>query len=195
MIPAILPAIVLALTATTAMAGPPTDTHRSRVRQLLLAKNGFPSAKLIMRTGPMAATNRAIAEIALQRNERPRMRLNAIRALEYFPTRRSEEVLMSLLYAKHQKPAFKKTCLRALARAFGVRMYFEILPFLRDENATTRAGAATALGEIEDGRVKGILANHLVHEQELMVRMAIEKAIEMIDERARRAARIRAGEL
>jgi len=178
------------LVAVTAWAGPPSDDHRSLVKTLLTSARGFPSQKVMLRTGKADATNRILAEMAVDRKSPPRMRLNAIRALEYFPTKRTEEVLMTLLYTKNQKGSFKATCLRALARAFGVRMYFEVQPFLRDPAARVRKGAALALGEIDDLRVKGMLRNHLVHETEINVRLAIEKALEMIDQRAERARRV-----
>ena len=71
-------------------------------------------------------------------------------------------------------------------------MYFEILPFLQDLRPRVRSGAAVALGEIDDDRVKGILTNHLVNESKIDVRMAIEEALQMVQKRkqAREAARL-----
>jgi len=158
---------------------------RQSLTEVLMNGRIFPPRHILLRIGPAEEINRILASVAIDRNERPQLRLNAIRAMEHFPTRRTEEVLMSLLYARNQMPAFKRTCLRALARGFGARMYFEVLPFLRDGNVRVREGAALAMGEIDDERIRGILANHLVHEQTLDVRIAIERAIRMVDERAR----------
>ena len=71
-------------------------------------------------------------------------------------------------------------------------MYFELLPFLQDLRPKVRSGAALAFGEIDDDRVKGILTNHLVNETAIDVRMAIENALKMIQEREqkREAARL-----
>ena len=90
---------------------------------------------------------------------------------------------MELIYTKHQKAAYINACLRTLARAFGVSMYFEVLPFLQDTKSSVRPGAAIALAEIDDSRVQGILMNHLTNEKEITVRVTIEKALEMVKKR------------
>ncbi len=182
----ILTIILLSPAATTeATAQTPSASHRAHVLQLLRARNGFPTQKSLLRTGRIANTNRILTELAESKPLSPYLRLNAIRALEYFPTRRTEEVLMVMLYAKYQTAVFKRTILRSLARSFGVKQYFEILPFLRDDNAAVRAGAAMALAEIDDGRVRSVLTNRLAREPDLNARIALERAIRLIDKRER----------
>lgn len=122
-------------------------------------------------------------ELAIDRQQPARLRLNAVRALEYFPTKRSEEVLMTLLYTRRQVPAFQRACMRSLARAFGVKMLYEIRPFLRDLDPRVRSGAAIALAEIDDGRIRNMLMNTLVSEEDITVRLAIEKGLAMIESR------------
>lgn len=186
-------AIVLSIAACLATISAPRgaaaqddDDQLSRVvTRLLMSRRAFPPRRVFMRAAPPAEVNRVLADIANNRHAEHRIRLNAMRALEYFPTRRTEEVLMTLLYVRHQQASIKRVALRALARAFGVRMYFEILPFLREKDPRVREGAALAMGEIDDERVKGILAGHIVHEQDIDVRLAIERAMEMIDRRMR----------
>lgn len=182
----LISSIILALAASVAAADPPAEEHCNSVRYLLQQRKVFPNAMHFVRTGPEAQTNRILAEIAIGRREDPRVRLNAMRAMEYFATRRSEEVLMTLLFTRNQRPAFKKVALRALARAFGVKMYFEILPFLRDSQTKVREGAALALGDIDDPRIVGVLGNHLVVEEEISVRLAIEEAIAVAEARNRK---------
>jgi HEAT repeat protein len=160
------------------------EMHRRAIIHLLDARTGFPTAKQLLRTGKLTVTNRIVSQIAENKREKPRYRLNAIRALEYFPTKRTRIVLMGLLYAKHQKAAYKRTCLKALARAFGPAMYLELLPFLQDADPRVRGGAALAIGEIDDVRGEGILSNHLGHEKELAVRIEIEKGIDQFKKRA-----------
>ena len=186
----------LCLILLTFLSAVPAVAQEDRgvIERLLVSKRGFPTAVQLHRVGNAPDVNRTLTEIAYERTESTQLRLNAIRALEYFPTRRTEEVLMTMLYAREQKASFKAIILRSLARTFGVNMYFEILPFMRDKSSRVRRGAAIAMGEIDDGRVRGILANHLVHEQEIDVRLAIEKAVGMIDVRERRKAQEEARE-
>lgn len=179
--------LLVAILAQAGEASAQSDEalHRNALLSLIHSANGFPTRKQLLRTGAVAETNRILAEIVGDKHVADYLRLNAIRALEYFPTKRSEEVMMSLLYERRVRTAYRKACMRSLARAFGVKMYFEILPFLRDESPVVREGAAMALAEIDDNRVQGILANHLANEPDLSVRIAIEQALKMVDTRDR----------
>lgn len=188
--PVVTTALVVALFAThsptEATAQMPTAHHRQHVLNLLRAKRGFPTRKALLRSGRIAETNKILTEMAESRTLSFHLKLNSIRALEYFPTKRTEDVLMTMLFARRQSATFKRTILRSLARAFGVKLYFEFLPFLHDPHPTVRAGAATALGEIDDGRVSGVLRNQLVREKELTVRLALEDAMAMVAARERK---------
>ena len=175
--------ILIGLLTGTVSAQVVDDSHRHVVITLITAKNRFPTPKMLYRTGELSTTNRILMELAIDRQQPPRLRLNAIRALEYFPTKRTEEVLMTLLYARRQVPAFQRACMRALARAFGVKMLYEIRPFLRDLDHRVRAGAAIALAEIDDGRIQNMLMNTLVTEDDITVRLAIERGLSMIESR------------
>jgi hypothetical protein len=177
---------VLGISTVSWAQGAQEEVHRRVIIRLLDAKKGFPTAKQLLRTGKLTVTNRIVSQIAENKREEPRYRLNAIRALEYFPTKRTRIVLMGLLYAKHQKAAYKRTCMKALARAFGPAMYFELLPFLQDADPRVRGGAALAIGEIDDVRVEGILSNHLGHEKDLTARLEIEKGIDQVKKRAQK---------
>ncbi|HIN86758.1 MAG TPA: HEAT repeat domain-containing protein [Myxococcales bacterium] len=165
---------------------PTEDVHRTVIFRLLDARNGFPTAKQFLRTGKPAACNRILADIVINQKEKPRYRLNAIRALEYFATPRSRSVLMEILYAKRQMPVYKRASMRALARAFGANIYMELLPFLQDLDPRVRVGAAIAMGDIDDVRIEGILFNHLPNEKDIRVRDAIEKAVRTLKERKRK---------
>lgn len=167
------------------------DVHRNVIFRLLDAHNGFPTAKQIFRTGKLEASNRILADITINQKEKPRYRLNAIRALEYFVTPRSRAVLMEMLYAKRQMPVFKRASMRALARAFGSNVYMELRPFLQDLDPRVRMGAAIALGDIDDGRVEGILVNYLANEKDIRVRNAIETAVRTLTERKRKKERLK----
>ena len=175
--------ILIGLLAGTVSAQVVDDSHRHVVITLITAKNRFPTPKMLYRTGELSTTNRILMELAIDRQQPSHLRLNAIRALEYFPTKRTEEVLMTLLYTRRQVPAFQRSCMRALARAFGVKMLYEIRPFLRDLDHRVRAGAAIALAEIDDGRIQNMLMNTLVSEEDITVRLAIERGLSMIESR------------
>ena len=179
----ILILIAFSLVSSTATSQIVDDSHRNVIITLLTAHHRFPSAKMLYRTGNAASTNRLLMELAIDRQQPAKLRLNAVRALEYFPTKRSEEVLMTLLYTRRQVPAFQRACMRALARAFGVKMLYEIRPFLRDLDPRVRSGAAIALAEIDDGRIRNMLMNTLVSEEDITVRLAIEKGLAMIESR------------
>ena len=168
-----------------AQADVPTDHHYRSVVNLLTSKRGFPTRKQMLRTGLGSTTVRILSGIAADTKKRPRLRLNAARALEYFPTRDTEKFLGSVLYGRFWKPAFKSAAMRVMARGFGAKMYFEFLPFLRDSDPHLRAGAALALGDLTDPRVLNNLQNHLSHEKELSVRVAIEKAMDRYRKRER----------
>lgn len=192
----ILVAVISATLTQTAVAqNENTRVHRSVIVRLLEAKNGFPTRIQLYRTGPKKSSNNILVDIATNRHTGDYLRLNAIRALEYFPTKQTKSVLMSLLYAKRQKSAYQATCMRALARAFGVDMYFELLPWMKDLRPKVRAGAAIALAEIDDERVKGILMTHLTNEKEIMVRQALEKALAMTKMRQQKKHKKRIEEL
>ena len=185
---------VLAATLVLTFLAPPALAQerelyqiRKEVLVLLDARHGFPGARDFMRVGPIRVVNSVLVDAASDRQNSHLIRLNAIRALEYFPTNRTRESLLGLVYVRRQIPAYKRAALRALTRAFGVQMYFEVLPFLRDPDSRVREGAAIAMAEIDDGRVKGILMNHLTHEPELNVRVSLEKGLSMIEARRRRA--------
>ena len=167
------------------------DVHRNVIFRLLDARNGFPTAKQMLRTGKIEASNRILADIVINQKEKPRYRLNAIRALEYFATPRSRSVLMEILYAKRQMPVYKRASMRALARAFGSKMYMELLPFLQNLDPRVRVGAAIALGDIDDHRIEGILLNHLANEKDIRVRDAIETAVRTLKERKRKKAQLK----
>jgi hypothetical protein len=162
------------------------EVHRRVIVRLLDAQRGFPTAKQFLKSGTAADTNRIVSHIAGNKYEKHRFRLNAIRALEYFPTKRTRIVLMDLLYAKQQKAAYKRACMRALARAFGPPMYYELVPFLKEADPRVRGGAALAISEIDDMRVEGILSNHLGHEKNITVRVEIEKGIARVKDRAQK---------
>ena len=163
----------------------PSPEHYRSIVNLLTSKQGFPTRKQMLRTGKGSTTVRILSGIVSDTEKRQRLRLNATRALEYFPTRDAEKFLSSVLYGRFWKPAFKSTAMRALARAFGPKMYFELLPFLRDSDPYLRIGAALALGELNDARVLNNLQNHLAHEKELSVREAMEKAMDHYRQRER----------
>jgi len=180
-------ALLLASLALPAAA----QTQNARVQQsvivrLLEAKRGFPTRIQLYRTGPKKTSNSILVDVANNRHTGDRLRLNAVRALEYFPTKQTKSVLMTLLYAKRQKPAYQAACMRALARAFGVNMYFELLPWMKDLKPRVRSGAAIALAEIDDERVKGILMTHLTNERDITVRQALERALKMAKDRQER---------
>jgi HEAT repeat protein len=180
----LLTAMTLSI-AATATAQTPTRTHRRLVITMLSSDRGFPTDRQLRRTGNDADTVRILTDLAVDRKIDLRLRLNAIRAMEYYPVKKVEEVLMSLLFARKQLLPVQRTCMRALARAFGVKMLNDLIPFLRDVDPKLRAAAAIALAEIEDGRVPNILTNQLVNEPEITVRMAIETGLDMIAERER----------
>jgi len=170
----------------------PSPLHSRAVVNLLISKQGFPTAKQMLRTGKANATVRILTALVNEKSHNPVVRLNALRALEYFPTQDTEKFLGSVLYGRYRPLMYKVTAMRAMARAFGIKAYLELLPFLRDAEAQLREGAALALGEIDDSRVMGNLRNHLLHEQELSVRVAIDKSMKLIRERERRRVRERA---
>jgi HEAT repeat protein len=159
------------------------DMHWRSVERLLNAARGFPTQKQIHRTGKATDTNRILSIIVTDASRDDRLRLNAIRALEYFPTMRTKNLLMGQIYAKKQRIAYIRACMRALARAFGTAIYFDLMPFIQDPRAAVRSGAVIALGEIDDDRVRGILSNHLSHEKEIFVRQEIEKTLDVIKKR------------
>ncbi len=177
--------LIVLLSVSFAQADVPSPQHHRSVVNLLTSKRGFPTKKQMLRTGKGTTTVRILSAIINDRDKRPRLRLNAMRALEYFPTRDAEKFLSSVLYGRFWQTAYKTTAMRVLARSFGGNMYFELLPFMRDPNPRLRSGAALALGELDDPRVVGNLNNHLAHEKELSVRTAIEKAMKAF--RTRRA--------
>ena len=164
----------------TASEATETTLHVRAVRQLLRNRTTFPKRRNFLRTGKAVKTMRILMQIASNRTEKPVLRLNAIRALEYFPRVETKGSLMSILFTRHQKAAYKRACLRSLARAFGSSTFFELLPFLQDIHPRVRGGAALAIGEIDDPRVETILINHLVHEKEMSVRLSIERALKWV---------------
>jgi hypothetical protein len=172
----------------TAAAGEIPEMHRRSVLALLMSPRGFPTKAQMWRTGKLEDTNRILTELAADTQANIVLQLNAVRALEYFPTKKTEEVLMTLLYSRGQSAAHKRAILRSLARTFGVRMYFEILPFLRDYEPKIRAGAAMAIAEIDDGRVKSLLMNLLETEPEIEVRLAAERGLVILEEREKSEA-------
>ena len=184
--------MAMVMGAVVCHADTPQSLHRRTVVNLLISKQGFPTAKQMLRTGKVRVTVRILTGLVTEKNHNPVIRLNALRALEYFPTKETENFLGSLLYDRYRPLMYKATAMRAMARAFGSRVYFELLPFLRDSEAQLREGAALALGEIDDPRVMANLSNHLTHEQELSVRIAIERGMKLIRERERRRVRERA---
>lgn len=177
------------LAASLAAAGEVSAMHKRSVVALLLANRGFPSKIQFLRTGDPEDTNRILSEIASDSQAEVVLQLNAIRALEYFPTRRTEEVLMTQLYTRGQSPLNKRTIMRSLARTFGVKMYFEIVPFLHEPDPRVRGGAALALAEIDDGRVRSLLMNLLENEPEISVRLSIEQGLGLIEAREKLNAR------
>jgi HEAT repeats len=182
-------AVATSLVATpAALAGEIPEMHRRSVHALLMSPRGFPTKAQVWRTGKLEDTNRILTELAADSRANIVLQLNAVRALEYFPSKKTEEVLMTLLYSRGQSPAHKRAILRSLARTFGVRMYFEILPFLRDYEPTIRAGAAVAIAEIDDGRVKSLLMNLLETEPEIEVRLAAERGLVILEDREKAAA-------
>ena len=189
---ALIAALLLSC-AASAFAQTPSRTHKRLVITMLSSQRGFPSELQLRRTGSDADTVRILTDLAVDRKVELRLRLNCMRAMEYYPVKKVEEVLMSLLYARKQLLPVRKTCMRALARAFGVKMYFELVPFVRDTDPKIRAAAAVALAEIDDGRVKNVLTNQLVNEPEITVRMAIETGLDMIAARQRSRKEQRSG--
>ncbi len=181
--------LVLALVfSPCALADGPSDEHRRVVSTLLLAKRVFPTRAQVLRTGRLDDTQRILIDLADDTQAEVRLQLNAVRALEYFPTKTTEEVLMTLLYTRGQTVAHRRAILRALARAFGVKMYFEVLPFLRDVDPRIRSGAAMALAEIDDGRVRSMLLNLIESEPEIEVRLAAEQGLALVEAREKAAA-------
>jgi hypothetical protein len=181
--------LVGALAALPVSAGEISPLHRRSVVALLMANRGFPTRFQFIRTGDPDDTNRVLTEIASDSQADTVLQLNAIRALEYFPTRRTEEVLMTQLYTRGQSSLNKRTIMRCLARTFGVKMYFEIVPFLHEPDPRVRAGAALALAEIDDGRVRSLLTNLLENEPEISVRQSIEQGLTLVEAREKASAK------
>ncbi|MFT5433989.1 MAG: HEAT repeat protein [Myxococcota bacterium] len=178
--------LICVLLPATSLAQRNAKSHNRLVTTLLMSKFGFPSRAQLLRTGTEEDTNRVLTDLTINRKAALRLRLHAMRALEYYPTKRSEEVLMTMLFARKQLSPVKRVAMRVLARAFGVKMLFELIPFVRDPDPRMRSAASKALAEIDDGRVRNVLNNALVSEPDIVVRTAIEQALDTISEREKR---------
>ncbi len=163
--------------------------ERNALLKLLYSKRHFPPARAFLRLGKAPDTARHLSLIASDAKLEPHVRLNAIRSLEYFASQHVEDTLFQFVYEKRMGLPYRRAALRALARGFGVKVYFEILPFVRDTDPAMRAAGAMAFAELDDERVRGILETHLANESNIHVRDALEAAIAYRDrqERAPRA--------
>jgi len=176
-------AIGLCLLAASLPAGdavaadaPSMEAQRSSLLALLKAYEPRYDAKTLHRIGP--DVNSLLVEVAQSKSHYAVVRLRALAALRYYPTKQTKGVLMEMAYAPKLDVTTRRTALRALAQAFGAPMVGVLQGFLSNADRFMREAAIYGLGDIDDPRVDQILVDHEASEPEIVVRDAVERVLE-----------------
>ncbi len=184
-------ALALALPAASASAGrrvTPQDPRDSLVS--LLSAYELPlSREVLDHIGP--DVNRLLIQLSTNPRVRPRVRTRALAALGYYPTVPTRDHLGSLLHERSLVKSalgtnLRRQALRSLGVAFGDRAVDAIVGLKEDGDPLIRQAVAHALGDTKSPRALPTLQTWLSQEQELAVRVAIDRAIDRISRRSRR---------
>ncbi len=156
-----------------------TPEEVRQVLELLRTRSESPSLEDWLRIGPSA--NRILVDVANDGRLERVIRLRALASLAWFPSRRSEAVLVGRLHDRRYDSHEKAVAMLALARAFGARMTNEFRDFLGDSDDVARSGAIRALGLTGDRRALELLRSHLAREEVKRLRLETEAAIERLE--------------
>lgn len=185
-----LPFVValVALTASLALTSlaPPADAAQSLREQresllwFLQAHEFRPDRGLLDKIGPNV--NRVLVHIAEDPNMRSRIRVRAVSALAVYPTTRTSQFLAGLLYEPELVGtagglAIRRQALRSLGYAFGAKMVHTIAGLRDDADPQVREAVAHALGDTRCPHALEVLDAWLPLEQELFVRLAVDRSI------------------
>ena len=182
LITALSAVLVLIAASPDAHARTEADQEKSLV-MLLSAFEYVPDKESLDRTGPH--TNKLLVRIASHPRYRPSLRNRALMALTLYPTPRTRDYLPTLFYDKQLMEApygllLRRQAIISFGAAFGDAAVDDLTPLGEDHNSQVREAWAHALGRTESMRALAVLEAKQTHEDELHVRLAIDRAIDRL---------------
>lgn len=180
---------VLALTLTLVGTGSAQAANRSRPERRaslvwLLASYGTELKRADLdELGPN--TVELLIDIANTPRDAAKVRVRALAGLGLYPSEDSYSFLTSLLNERNlignpNGLQMRRQAIRSLGRAFGERALDELMTFKNDEQAGVRQAVAQALGDSRSPRALPVLELWLTTEQDLLVRDAVDRAVNQL---------------
>jgi len=111
------------------------------------------------------------------------VRSRAAWALGGYPGPRSRAVLISVASDRVEEPSVRASALIGYARVAGPGAVADLKSYLKDPNPVLRAGAARALGAAGGPDARSLLAEAIVHEEDLEVRLVMDKVLKEMEGR------------
>jgi hypothetical protein len=177
---ALVASVALTALAPPAAASQSVREQRESLLWLLQAHEFRPDRALLDKVGP--DVNRVLVHIAEDPNTRSRIRVRAVSALAVYPSTRTSQFLAGLLYEPELMgtpggTAIRRQALRSLGYAFGGEMVHTIAGLRNDADPQIREAVAHALGDTRSHHALEVLDSWLPLEQELFVRLAVDRSI------------------
>lgn len=174
----------LALLAACTLGSTPlhaaVDTLRVRVLRILV-RGRAPRPQFWRRVGDQG--QQVLVDLATDLKSHAVVRARALACLVYYPNRRSEAVLTSIL-ADHRRPAvFRAVALQTLAAAFGAGASQTLKSFIYHRDPKLRTSAAFGLRFLPRNVARRILTAALSNEQSISVRNVILSSLATLDKR------------
>lgn len=172
-------ALCVALAAPSAQA----RTERSQEKSLVTLLQAFefvPDRESLDRVGP--SVNKLLVKIAGHPKYRPSLRNRALMALALYPSARTRDYLPSLFYDKTLSETrhgllLRRQAIISFGKAFEDGAVDDLMPLGEDTDSQIREAWAHAMGETASMRALNALEAKIEHEDELHVRLAIDRAI------------------
>ncbi len=181
--------LVLVLTFAVVGTGTAQAANRSRPERraslvwLLASYQTELKREMLDELGP--DTVELLIDIANTPRDAPRVRVRALAGLGLYPSEDSYSFLTSLLNERNlignsHGLQMRRQAIRSLGRAFGERAIDELMTFKNDEQAGVRQAVAQALGDSRSARALPVLELWLTTEQDLLVRDAVDRAVNQL---------------
>jgi len=186
--------LTLALPISSAFGTPPDPVLRMRVLQVIQAPEYQPAPKIWKNLG-IEAVNNLLAELALDSKSVAVLRRRAALALGEFSSPRTEATLRALIGDDLVPMGIRRQAMMSLGNAFPAKALDTLQPRMLTGNIHLREAAILATIPLRDRRVAPLLQDRLEREKEIVVRVAVERAIKERRLRKKRAQRKKADPL
>lgn len=176
-----------ALSVTSAEARTrPRPERRASLQWVLAAHDTELDKGVLDALGP--DTDELLIDIANTPRETPRVRVRALAGLAFYPSEGTFGFLSSLLHERNfignaEGLQLRRQAIRSLGRGFGERAIDDLVALRTDPEPGIRQAVAAGLGDAGSARALPVLELWLSTEHDLVVREAVDRAVNRLRNR------------